>query len=70
LVHCSRVVRLSRREFHTNLYEDAEQMTNVNQLEMKLHKLTDRIGKLESEVKELKNEYSTRKENVHGKTDS
>jgi FtsZ-binding cell division protein ZapB len=45
-------------------------MSNVNQLEMKLHKLADRIGKLESEVKELKNEYSTRKENVHGKTDS
>jgi len=45
-------------------------MTDVNQLEMKLHKLTDRISKLESEVKELKNEYSTRKENVHGKANA
>lgn len=45
-------------------------MTNINQLEMKLHKLTDRISKLESKVKELKNEYSTRKENIHGKANS
>ena len=46
-------------------------MSGTKNIEMKLHKLADRIGRLEAELKELKNEYATRKESVYdGRTDS
>lgn len=40
-------------------------MTDTRQLEMKIHKLAERIGKLEALLKELKDEYTTRKEGLH-----